>query len=329
MTYPGLWSPLCHVVFSLGAFLVASPAAFAQSSASSFPDKPIRIIVPFAPGGSVDLVGRTLAQKMTEAWGQTVVVENRPGGATIIGTEAAVKSKPDGYTLLVGVSTLATNPSLHAKLPYEAMRDLEPISMFARAPIVAYINPGFAPQDIKDLIAFAKSAPGGVSYGSGGTGTVTHLAAEMLKDRTGAPLTHIVYKGGTPAMADAIAGHIPMTFATVGQALTQYKAKQLRALGVTSAERYPSIPDVPTFKEQGFDIVTNEWWALFAPAGTPKPIIDKLNAEVRKLVALPGLGDRLTAMELVSSSPQELGAFVKKETDQWAELIRKTGLKAN
>jgi tripartite-type tricarboxylate transporter receptor subunit TctC len=314
-------------VFSIGVAL--SPTTFAQSGAESYPDKPVRIIVPFAPGGSTDLIGRTLAQKMSETWNQTVVVENRGGGATIIGTEAAIKSKPDGYTLLIGVSTLATNPAMQPKLPYDTMRDLEPISMVARAPIVAYINPGFAPQDLKGLIAFAKSTAGGVHYGSGGTGTVTHLAAELLKDRTGAPLTHIVYKGGTPAMADAIAGHIPMTFATVGQALQHYRAKQLRALGVTSAERYPSIPDAPTFKEQGFDIVTSEWFALFAPAGTPKPIIDKLNAEVRKIVALPNLADRLTAIELVSSSPQELADFVRRETNQWGELIRKVGLKGS
>ncbi len=311
------------------ACMLVSPLALAQSAAATYPDKPIRIIVPFAPGGSVDLVGRTLGQKMTESWGHTVVVENRPGGATMIGTEAAIRSKPDGYTLLIGVSTLATNPALQAKMTYDALRDLEPVSMVARAPIVAYVNPAFAPQDVKSLIAYAKTTAGGVSYGSGGTGTVTHLAAEMLKDRTDAPLTHIVYKGGTPAMADAIAGHIPMTFATVGQALMQYRAKQLRALGVTSAERYAAIPDVPTFKEQGFDIVTNEWWALFAPTGTPKPIIDKLNAEVRKIVTLPGLGDRLTAMELISSTPQELGDFVRAETNQWGALIRKIGLKVN
>ena len=266
---------------------------------------------------------------MAEIWSQPVVVENRPGAATILGTEATVKAKPDGHTLLIGVSTLATNPALVAKLPYDALRDLEPISMLARAPIVAFANRSFAPQNVKELVAFAKANAGGVSYGSGGTGTVTHLVGELLRDLTGASFTHIVYKGGTPAMTDAIAGHIPMTMATVGQALMQYKAKQLRALAVSSAERYASIPDVPTFKEQGFDIVANEWFGLFAPAGTPKPIIDKLNAEMRRIVALPGLGDRLTAIELVSSSPQELGEFVRKETIQWGALIKRSGIKPN
>ncbi len=308
---------------------LAASATFAQTGADTYPDKPIRIIVPFAPGGSTDLVGRTLGQKMSENWGQTVVTENRPGGGTIIGYDAAAKSKPDGYTLLIGVSTMATNPALNAKLPYDAVRDFEPVSMLARAPIVAYVNPNFAPQNIKELIALSKTTAGGISYGSGGTGTVTHLAAELLKDITGASLQHIVYKGGTPAMADAMAGHIPMTFATVGQALTQYKAKQLRALGVTSAERYGSIPEVPTLKEQGFEVVTAEWFALFAPAGTPKPIIDKLNAEVRRVLAQPGLSDRLTAIELISSSPQELAEHLRKETAQWGALIRKIGLKPN
>lgn len=308
---------------------VVPTAALAQSGAENYPDKPIRIIVPFAPGGSTDLVGRTLAQRMSENWSQTVVTENRPGGGTIIGYDAAAKAKPDGHTLLIGVSTMATNPALNAKLPYDALRDFEPISMLARAPIVAYVNPSFAPQNIKELITLSRATAGGISYGSGGTGTVTHLAAELLKDITGASLQHIVYKGGTPAMADAIAGHIPMTFATVGQALTQYKAKQLRALGVTSAERYGSLPEVPTFKEQGFDVVTAEWFALFAPAGTPKPVIDKLNAEVRRVLALPGLSDRLTAIELISSTPQELADHLRKETAQWGALIRKIGLKAN
>jgi len=310
------------------AALAVSPLVHAQGG-SVYPDKPIRIIVPFAPGGSTDVVGRTVAQKMSESLGQTVVVENRAGGATMIGTDAVVKSKPDGYTLLIGVSTLATNPAMQPKMAYDAIRDLAPISLVARAPIVAYINPGFAPQNVREMLEFSRKNPGGVSYGSGGTGTVTHLVPEQLRDITGAPLTHIVYKGGTPAMADAIAGHIPMTFATVGQALQQYRAKQLRALAVSSDKRYASIPDVPTFREQGFDIVAYEWFGLFAPAGTPAPIIDRLHAEVRRIVGLADLSDRLTAIELVGSSPKELADHLNKETAMWGGLIRKLGLKAN
>jgi tripartite-type tricarboxylate transporter receptor subunit TctC len=194
---------------------------------------------------------------------------------------------------------------------------------------VAYINPSFSPQNVKEMLEFARKTPGGVSFGSGGAGTITHLVPEQLRDITGAPLKHIVYKGGTPAMTDAIAGHIPMVFSTVGQALQQYRAKQLRALAVSSDKRYPSIPDVPTFREQGFDLVACEWYGLFAPAGTPKPVVDKLNAEVSRIVRLPDLSDRLTAIELLSSTPQELAEHVKKETVMWSALIRKLGLKAN
>lgn len=322
-----------QVVRRVAAAILGAVAMFSsgqngwtQSPADKYPERPIRIIVPFPPGGSVDIVARLIGQKLTEAWAQTVLVENRAGAATIVGTEAAAKASPDGYTLLVVVSNLATNPSLHKKVPYDALESFEYISLLARAPVVIYSNPRFAPTDLKELIAYAKAKPGTLNFGSAGPGSMTHLVAEMLKMKTDIAMTHVVYRGGTPAMNDAIGGQIPMTFATVPQALAQYQAGQLRALGVTSEKRYASIPQVPTFREQGVDLVAWEWFALIAPAKSPKAIIDKLNAELRRIIAIPNLGDRLPGIELTSSTPEEAKNFVRSEIARWAPVIKKLGL---
>jgi tripartite-type tricarboxylate transporter receptor subunit TctC len=305
---------------------LSGPKGWAQP-ADKYPAKPIRIIVPFAPGGSVDIVARLIGQDLTEAWGQPVVVETRPGAGTMIGTQAAAKAEPDGYTLLVAVSNHATNPALHDKMPYDALADFEFISLLARAHVVIYSNPKFPPANVKELIAEARSNPGKLSFGSAGPGSMTHLVAELLKIQAGIEMTHVVYRGGTPAMNDAIAGQIPMTFATVLQGLAQYKGGLLRALGVTSQMRYPPIPDVATFQEQGVDLVASEWYVLLAPAKTPRPIVDKLNAEIRRMMAMPGISDRLPAIELTSSTPDEARDFVRGELARWGPVIKKLGLK--
>jgi tripartite-type tricarboxylate transporter receptor subunit TctC len=311
----------------LGVLCGAAPAS-AQSVADKYPDKPIKIIVPFAPGGSTDIIARVVGQKMTERWGQTVVVETKPGAATIIGTQAAATADPDGYTLLLTVSNHATNPSLRDKMPYDALADFEFVSMVTRIPLIPYTNPKFEPKDLKELIAHAKAKPGTISFGSAGAGSMTHLVAEMLKLQAGIDMTHVLYRGGTPAMNDVLAGTIPMTFGTVVQALPQYQAGLMRALAVTSEQRYPAIPDVPTFKEQGIDLVASEWYVLLAPARTPRPVVDKLNAELRRIFAIPNLSDRLASIQLAASTPDEARAFVKSETERWAPVIKKLGLKA-
>jgi tripartite-type tricarboxylate transporter receptor subunit TctC len=304
-------------------------AAYSQSAADHYPSKPIKIIVPFAPGGSVDILARTVGEKMQEHWKQPVVIESRPGASTLIGTTALAQAAPDGYTLIVSVSNHTTNPAMHSKMPYNTLKDFQPISLMARTPIVAYANPGFEANNLKELVELAKRKPGTVNFGSAGPGSMTHLTAELLKLKTDTDMQHIVYKGGTPALLDTIAGHIPMTFATVGQALQQYRNKQVKPLGISSEKRYASVPEIPTFKEQGIDVVTTEWYGLLAPAGTPPDIVKKLNAEIRRIVALPGLGDRLTAIELVSSSPEELDGFIRSEMSRWAPLIDQLGLKVN
>jgi len=314
-------------VLGAAVTLLFAHTSMAQSPADKYPDKPIRIIVPFAPGGSVDLVARIIGQEFTEAWHQTAIIETRPGAGTMIGTQALAKADPDGYTLMVAVSNHATNPSLHSTMAYDSLKDFEFISMVARAPVVIYSYPKFAPKNLQELIAYAKAKPGTLSFGSAGPGSMTHLVAEQLKIQAGIDMTHVVYRGGTPAMNDAMAGQIPMTFATVSQALQQYHGGLLRALAVTSEKRYPSLAEVPTFTEQGVDLVASEWYVVLAPAKTPKPIVDKLNAEIRRMMAIPKLGDRLPGIELISSTPEEARSFVASEIARWQPVIKKLGLK--
>jgi tripartite-type tricarboxylate transporter receptor subunit TctC len=316
---------LAGAVAIAAACLAAVPAL--AESADKYPERQIRIIVPYPPGGSVDVLGRLLAQRMQENWGQSVIVENRAGAGTMIGTAVAAKADPDGYTLLIAVSGHTTNPALHATMQYDGIKDFQPIALLARTPVVLYAHPSLPAKDARELVALGKSKAQTLDFGSAGVGSMTHLTGELMKAQTGLDMLHIVYRGGTPAMNDLLAGHLPLQFATVAQALQQYKAGQLRALGISSAERYASVPEIPTFKEQGIDVVTTEWYGLLAPAGTPRPIVDKLNAEMKRITALPGMGDRLAAIELTHSTPEELGDFIKAETARWAPVIKQLGLK--
>ena len=312
---------------ALAAAWLLAPAAAQAQSADKYPEKQVRIIVPYPPGGSVDVLGRLLAQRMQENWNQTVIVENRPGAGTMIGTAAAAKSDPDGYTLIIVVSGHTTNPALYSSMQYDGLKDFAPIALLARTPVVLYAHPSLPAKDAKELVALGKAKTHTLNFGSAGVGSMTHLTGELIKSQTGTEMLHIVYRGGTPAMNDLLAGHLPLQFATVAQALPQYRAGQLRALGISSAARYASVPEIPTFKEQGIDVVTTEWYGLLAPAGTPRPIVDKLNGEMKRITALPGMGDRLSAIELTHSTPEELGEFIKAETERWAKVIKQLGLK--
>jgi tripartite-type tricarboxylate transporter receptor subunit TctC len=315
-------------ILALALALCVAPIAAQAQSVDKYPERSIRIIVPFPPGGSVDVLGRLIAQRMQENWGQSVIVETRPGASTMIGTASVAKAEPDGYTLIIVVSNHTTNPALQPKMQYDALKDFEPIALLARTPVVLYAHPSLPAKDAKELVALGKAKTHTLNFGSAGTGSMTHLTGEMLKINAGIEMLHIVYRGGTPAMNDLLAGHLPLQFATVAQALPQYRAGQLRALGISSAERYPSVPEIPTFREQGLDVVATEWYGLLAPAGTPKPIIEKLNAEMKRIMALPNMGDRLAAIELTHSSPQELDGFIRAETERWGALIKQLGLRA-
>jgi tripartite-type tricarboxylate transporter receptor subunit TctC len=316
---------LCVLAFAFAALTCVAPAC--AQSVDKYPERQIRIIVPYPPGGSVDVLGRLLAQRMQESWNQNVIVENRPGAGTMIGTAAAAKADPDGYTLIIVVSGHTINPALYASMQYDGIKDFAPVALLARTPVVLYAHPSLPAKDARELVALGKAGTHKLNFGSAGTGSMTHLTGELIKSLTGTEMLHIVYRGGTPAMNDLLAGHLPLQFATVAQALPQYKAGQLRALGISSATRYASVPEIPTFKEQGIDVVTTEWYGLLAPAGTPRPVIDKLNAEMKRITALPGMGDRLAAIELTHSTPEELAAFIKAETERWGPVIRSLGLK--
>jgi tripartite-type tricarboxylate transporter receptor subunit TctC len=320
-----MWPFARNMMFGLLALGLLAPPAHAQ--ADNYPNQPIKIVVPFAPGGSVDILARAVGQKLYEKWGQPVLVENRAGGSTMIGTAFAAKAPPDGYTLIIVVSNHATNPALFKDIPYDAFKSFAPVTLMARAPIVIFSHPSLPATNLKELIAIAKAKPGELNFGSAGSGSMTHMTAEMLKMKADIQLTHLPYRGGAAALKDLLGGHIPLQFGTVSQALPQYESGQLRALAISSAERYKAMPNVPTFKEQGVDVTVIEWYGLLAPAGTPQPIIAKLNAEVRRVLALPDLGSRVSSVELVGSTPEELGTFIRGEVDRWTPLIQTLNIK--
>jgi tripartite-type tricarboxylate transporter receptor subunit TctC len=316
-------------LLALSTMAVLVNPAMAQSAADKYPDKPIKIVVPFPPGGSTDTLGRAIAQKLQEKWGQPVLVENRPGASTLIGSAMVAKAPADGYTLIVSVSSHTTNPAMQATMPFDTLKDFTAVSMLARAPVLAVANPNYPANNIKELIALGKAGKIKLDYGSAGAGTMTHLTAELIKKQTGLDMTHILYKGGTPAMMDVMSGHLAMTFATLGQVQPQLKAGKLKALGISSDKRYASVPDIPTFKEQGIDVVTTEWFGLLAPAGTPPAIIAKLNGEVKQIMSNPELGDRLASIELASSTAEFLNDFIKAEVTRWSPVIKELKIKMN
>ena len=322
-----MWRFVRDGVSGLLALLLLAAPSQVRAQAENYPNQPIKIVVPFAPGGSVDILARAVGQKMHEKWGQPILVENRSGGSTMIGTAFAAKAPPDGYTLIIVVSNHATNPALFKDIPYDAFKSFAPVTLMARAPIVIFSHPSLPATDLKELIAIAKAKPGELAFGSAGSGSMTHMTAELLKMKAGIQLTHLPYRGGAAALKDLMGGHISMQFGTVSQALPQYQDGQLRALAISSAERYRAMPHVPTFKEQGIDVTVIEWYGLLAPAGTPQPIIAKLNAEVRRILALPDLGARVSSVELVGSTPEELGAFIRGEVDRWTPLIHTLNIK--
>jgi tripartite-type tricarboxylate transporter receptor subunit TctC len=314
---------------AIGVLALAAHPVVAQSAVDKYPDKPIKIVIPFPPGGSTDSLGRAIAQKLQEKWGQPVLVENRPGASTLIGSAMVAKAPADGYTLIVAVSSHTTNPAMQASMPFDTLKDFTAVSMLARAPVLAVANPDYPANNIKELIALGKAGKIKLDYGSAGAGTMTHLTAELIKKQTGLDLTHILYKGGTPAMMDVMSGHLAMTFATLGQVQPQLKAGKLKALGISSDKRYDSVPNIPTFKEQGLDVVTTEWFGLLAPAGTPSAIIAKLNAEVKQIMANPELGDRLASIELASSTAEFLNDFIQAEITRWSPVIKELKIKMN
>ena len=313
--------------FTLAALLaLAHSVALAQG----YPNKPVKIIVPFPPGGGTDIGTRIIAQKLSEAWGQSVVVENRGGAAGIVGTEAAAKSAPDGYTIMMGnIGTHAINISLYKKLPYDPVRDFAPISHVAGLPLFVLVHPSVKANSVKELIALARSQPGKLDYSSSGSGGSMHVAAELFKGMTGTHMVHIPYKGGGPAVADVLGGQVPVTFSTVLETLPHVKSGRLRALAVTSANRSLAWPSVPTVAESGVPGYESiSWLGLFAPAGTPRDIINKISTEVVRILNLPDVKERLLAQgaEPIGSTPEQFAAALASDIAKYARVMKASGV---
>lgn len=317
----------------LASLLAAAlPAAAAQSSAPHYPTKPIRIVVPQSAGGSTDLTARLVAQKLSDALGQSVVVDNRPGAGSIIGTDIVAKAPADGYTLLVVASSITLNPSLHKKLPFDPVRDLAPVTQLSAFPNMLVVHPAVPVKSVQDLIALAKSRPGQINYGSSGTGTGTHLSAELFKYMTGVDMVHVPYKGGGPAVIALLGGQVQLNFATIPSVLLHVRAGKLRAVAVTTIRRSPAAPEVPTIAESGVPGYDHgPWNGMLAPAKTPKAIIARLNAEVARIVHMPEAAAVLVheGAEPVGNTPEEFAAIIKTETVKWAKVIRAAGIKAD
>lgn len=299
--------------------------------AATYPDRPIRIIVPYVAGGGTDAVARIIGQKLNEVFGRSVFIDNRPGGATIIGSELAAKASPDGYTLLLGSTSQAVNVSLYSKMPYDPVKDLAPITLIGTSSYLLVIHPSLPVTSARQLIALAKSKPGQLTYASAGIASAPHLAGELFKSLAGIDMVHIPYKGGSQAITDVIGGQVTMYFSSLASGFLQVKAGRLRVLGVTSAKRIAVVPDVPTIAEAvlpGYEF--SNWFALLAPGATPQEIVARLNAEVVKVLGLPDVKERLAdaSVEIVGSSPQELGAFIKAEIAKNAKLVRSARIRA-
>jgi len=311
--------------------MAATATAFAQNAAGNYPDRPIRIIVTFPPGGPTDIIARTVGQKLAEKWGQPVVVDNRAGAGGNIGTDLAAKAAPDGYTLLLSnFGPLAISPFVYSKLPYDPVKDLAPITLAATAWFFVVTHPAVPVTSIKELIALAKAKPDQIAFASAGNASPSHLASALFQSNAGIRLIHVPYKGGAPSVGAVIAGEVQMAIESPPPIVPQVKAGKLRALGAARANRSPLLPEVPTVSEAGLPgFEVGSWYGFHAPAGTPKPIIDKLSAALRTLVQEDEVKARIHAEggDPMTSTPEEYAADIDREETKWATIIKKLGLK--
>ena len=324
-----------HMVANSGWALIAAAmlgvCSHAQA-AESYPARPVRVVVGFPPGGFVDFTARLVATPLGAALGQQFVVENRGGAGGIVGTEIAARAAPDGYTLTVGsAGTHGVNQSLYSKLPYNVLRDFQPIARLADAPSILAVHPSLPVRSVKELIALARAKPGQINYASAGSGTSTHLAAVLFEHLARVKLVHVPFKGGGPAIVALMAGEVPVTFGTAASVSPQTKAGRLRGLAVTSGQRSAVLPDLPTIAESGlpgYEMLN--WLGLFAPAGTPRPIVDRLAAESVRIVRVPEIVSRFNAQGAEPSplETDEFAVFVKREVEKWAKVVAATGMTA-
>ena len=324
----GAISRLCYIV--LVAFCMVC-GADRPTLAQDYPNKPIRLIVPYPPGGFNDTLARTLGQKLTASWHQPVIVDNRPGGGSTIGTNIVAKASPDGYTLLIASFAFAVNPSLYRSLPYDPDRDFAPIVLAATTPNLLVVNPQMPVHSVKDLIAFAKANPGKLNYASAGNGSSNHLSMELFKMLTGIDMIHVPYKGSAPAVNDLLGGQVNLMFDNAPNVLQQVKAGKLRALAVSSKQRSFIVKDLPSVAEAGvpgFDV--SVWFGVMAPAGTPSSIIDRLNTEINAILHLAEIRQAFTnqGVEAAGSTPEQFASFLAAQKTKWSRVVKESGAKA-
>lgn len=302
------------------------------AAAQAYPDRPIRLVVPYAPGGGTDLTSRLIAQRLTERFRQQVVVDNRAGGASNIGAEIVARSTPDGYTLMMAGISFSINTSIFFKLGYDPIRDFDPVSLVATVPLIAVVHPSVPAASIKELIALAKAKPGTLNYASGGTGTANHIAGELFKYMTGTNIVHVPYKGGGPALADVVGGHAQVLFNTMTSTVGFMNSGKLRALAVTGKQRSPGVPNLPTVAEAGvpgYDV--GAWFGIVVPKGTPRPIVMKLNDEIVRITRTQEAREQFTAQgaEAVGSTPEDFARHLRIEIDKWAKVAKAAGMRAD
>jgi tripartite-type tricarboxylate transporter receptor subunit TctC len=309
-----------------GLLLALSLNAYSQE----WPSRPIRLILPFPPGGGTDILGRLIAERLSVSLGQPVVTENRGGAGGNVGAEAAARSAPDGYTIVLVAPSLAISPTLYSKINYDPVKDFAPVSLVATVPNVMITQPSIPAENLQEFIAFAKTKPGALNFGSGGAGTSNHLAGELFNIVAGTKLVHIPYKGVNLAMQDVLSGNVHLVFIGIPAATPHIKAGKLRALALVAPQRLSALPDVPTVAEAGLkDFEVTTWYGVLAPAGTPRPIVMRLNSELVKIMHSPELKEKLAASgtEPLTSTPEEFAAYIKREMTKWGDVIRKSGAK--
>ena len=310
----------------------AAAALLASAASAQYPDKPIRLVVPFAPGGVTDTSARVVAEALAKRLGQPIVIENKAGASGNIGTQGVVNAPPDGYTLVLGFDgTLVINPHVFANFPFDVARDLEPVGKIGDATLIIVAHPSFPAKTLPEMIAYSKKLPGGLSYGTSGVGGTPHIAGELLKQRTGANLTHVPYKGGGQAMTDALGGNIPIVYTAIAGALQHVKAGRLVPIAVSSARRAPSLPDVPTFIEGGVpDFESSSWVAILAPAKTPRAVIDRLNRELNAVLTDPPIAEKLATLGITATPgpPQQLADQIKVDLAKYGVVVKAAGIKA-
>lgn len=322
---------VCLIGFALMHASVAQGASAENTASLAYPSRPVRIIVPAAAGGTADILARIYAPKLAELWRQQVLIDNRPGAGTIVGTELGAKAPADGYTLFQPAAAHSINPALHPKLPYDTVKAFEPITLLAEVPNVLVVTASLPVKSVKELIALARVRPGQLQYASSGVGNATHLAGELFKDMTRTNMVHVPYRSGAPAMMDVVAGHVPMYFAVLPTALPHVLSGKVRALGVTGSKRSTVLPNVPTIAETGvagFEVTS--WYGLLAPSGTPRAIVNEVHARVTNVLAAPDVRARIKDLgaDVVANSSAEFGSYIERDIERWRRVIAKVGIKA-